>query len=644
MKVRLLEIHYRNIRDIKPEITVNLCEVSKKKNPFHVSLIQMPNGTGKTTTMDLLKYVFNGKAEDLSPEKIRSFKPHGSSIEEGEFRIKISIDDQIIYIRLILDYINEKAIYYTTKASTTHGGRQRGLKLPGALKLMLTERFVRLFVFDGELAKDLLDSSKTSAEEAIKSLYHLDTLFELSSNKVEDLIQHVQESQDARVKSDQGLKNLKTRRKTLFSIKEKLEETLDEFDEKERRLTKEINSINSKIGLAIEKNGELKEKKGKIDGEKLELDEKIKRNTLELLSQLRHPNNVSITIEGRIKLLSEEMITLKLPRATSIEFFNELAECDDCICGRPIGKKEKDEIKDSAQRFLSENEIGVLNAIKSTLRNMPQRDDVGTKIRKANELIKKQTLLRQEKDRIYKELSESGFKEIEELRHKLSELKEESNRYQDGILTITETDPRKQKGLGLTERDNLSLCNQRIGELDEKIAKATETLDFLNNANFFKKIIEEIIGKSETKYRKFLKNKANDKLNKILGNDDVKISEISKSILIKGKSGVSEGQTLAVAYSFISSLMGESQHQLPFIVDTPAAPLDLEVRREVAELIPPLFEQLVVFITSAERLYFADRFYSLKKNTQFITIAKESDGVCMNTDIEFFKKFQSEDE
>ena len=36
-----------------------------------VSLIQMPNGTGKTTTLDMLMATLNGVAEKWTPEKVR---------------------------------------------------------------------------------------------------------------------------------------------------------------------------------------------------------------------------------------------------------------------------------------------------------------------------------------------------------------------------------------------------------------------------------------------------------------------------------------------------------------------------------------------------------------------------------------------
>ena len=53
MKITLNEMRYENIRDFK-NFKINLS--SDKGNPFHISLIQMPNGTGKTTTIELIQF------------------------------------------------------------------------------------------------------------------------------------------------------------------------------------------------------------------------------------------------------------------------------------------------------------------------------------------------------------------------------------------------------------------------------------------------------------------------------------------------------------------------------------------------------------------------------------------------------------
>ena len=83
----------------------------------------------------------------------------------------------------------------------------------------------------------------------------------------------------------------------------------------------------------------------------------------------------------------------------------------------------------------------------------------------------------------------------------------------------------------------------------------------------------------------------------------------------------------------------------PFVVDSPAASMDLDVRREVAAAIPQLFKQLVIFVTSGEVAGFAEKMYSLD-NVLFITVEGEHQDAPAKYTIgqEYFSSYQCEEE
>ena len=56
-----------------------------------------------------------------------------------------------------------------------------------------------------------------------------------------------------------------------------------------------------------------------------------------------------------------------------------------------------------------------------------------------------------------------------------------------------------------------------------------------------------------------------------------------------------------MGYAFLATLFNRTEHQLPFVVDSPANPIDLRVRARVAELIPRLSNQFIAFTISSER-------------------------------------------
>ena len=161
MKISLTDWAYKQIRGGLADVAIDL-----GTPPARYSLVQMPNGTGKTTTMKLFRAIFTEKK--LSPEEIAGFRATPED-DLGEFSLGLEIDGKPYRLRMELDYINGNVTYWTTRPSTYGGGEDRGLVLPHQLKMLLTERFARLFVFDGELAKSIRERGGGEADEAIKT-------------------------------------------------------------------------------------------------------------------------------------------------------------------------------------------------------------------------------------------------------------------------------------------------------------------------------------------------------------------------------------------------------------------------------------------------------------------------------------------
>ena len=84
-------------------------------------------------------------------------------------------------------------------------------------------------------------------------------------------------------------------------------------------------------------------------------------------------------------------------------------------------------------------------------------------------------------------------------------------------------------------------------------------------------------------------------------NNAIRVQQIDRCLVLEGQEEGSAGETLSVAYAFLATLFNRVEHQLPFIVDSPANPIDLKVRAKVVELIPRLTPQFVAFTISSER-------------------------------------------
>src|SRR5262245_12907742 len=69
-----------------------------------ITLIQMPNGTGKTTTLELLRAALSGAPlqNPWDPAKVRSFRRRGDSRRDGLFRVHLLHNRHRLTINLSL--------------------------------------------------------------------------------------------------------------------------------------------------------------------------------------------------------------------------------------------------------------------------------------------------------------------------------------------------------------------------------------------------------------------------------------------------------------------------------------------------------------------------------------------------------------
>jgi hypothetical protein len=133
-------------------------------------------------------------------------------------------------------------------------------------------------------------------------------------------------------------------------------------------------------------------------------------------------------------------------------------------------------------------------------------------------------------------------------------------------------------------------------------------------------------------------------------------------LVLTGQEGGSVGETLSVGYAFLATLFNRTEHQLPFIVDSPANPIDLRVRAKVAELIPRLANQFIAFTISSERQGFVGPLeQAAGAPLQYLTLFRKgaaaleaaaaeerglktsADGVCVSGR-EFFMRFHLDSE
>lgn len=74
-----------------PDHEITCCDASDQ--PFAVSLIQMPNGTGKTTTLSLLRAALSGGGRNWDSGKVRELRKKGGTSPTGTFTLRLALND-----------------------------------------------------------------------------------------------------------------------------------------------------------------------------------------------------------------------------------------------------------------------------------------------------------------------------------------------------------------------------------------------------------------------------------------------------------------------------------------------------------------------------------------------------------------------
>ncbi|WNR45129.1 hypothetical protein [Paenibacillus roseipurpureus] len=633
MQVKILGWSYKGIRGVN-NLDVSL--ETSQNSPYQTSLIMMPNGTGKTTTITLMRAIFDGTATGWKMKEIKEFRPN-SSVSEGLFTARILLDHSPYHITIKLDYVRGAASYMTSRTGT-QGGLNIGHDLPTYIKDVFSPEFVKRFVFDGELANSILSSEKGEAEEAIRFLYHINRLSDVKNSIDRIVTEEQRKNEKSKTRTEQGLNYIRNQISAKKAQRSILLKRIGLLDDEKSDLSIKIKGIGSLLSSARKKDTGLEKMIKEQEKKQIENTLKLKEATSKFLDEFRNPNLINPQIAERLASLSGKMQHLKLPSTMSRQFFEELADKDACVCGRSIGNHEKQYIIDNAKEYLAEDQIGVINSIKSSVKNRFYSETATAIKDGVQELLHLKYRLAGDLERLLQQRREDADEDEQKLLDEQSQLQQQYNMVNNELELLTTKE--RVKLLMVSEDNNLYLVEESLTELENKYKEATKTVQLAQNAEKIKSYIGYIEAEALKNLKEMIKTETNSKLSKIIKSEPIIVEQIDRHLILQGKTGTSVGQSLAIAYSYLGSLFHSSSHELPFFVDSPAGALDLGVRREVSKILPDLFEQLIIFITSGEREGFAEHFYKIN-DVQFLTIHKTAapNAKC-EAGIEYFKTFQ----
>jgi hypothetical protein len=638
MDLRIEEIRYQNIRDIG---SLHL-EFTKSgtNEPRHISLVQMPNGTGKTTTMGLIRHLILGS--EFDEETVMGYEPE-TGASEGEFTIGFAAGDERFRVHMHLDYDMGTVDYRHSYPQREGGGMNSGHFLPLQLENILTEEFVDLFVFNGELTDDFIETGEDKAENALKIVTRLDRI-EAQRAAIERVVKEQQEDEGA--KTEQGLKQVKSRLETREGRLADLKQTRDRLKNEINDHESEIERLETEREKIISEDREALKKYQGYQEEIKELETTLRTTSASLLDDMRTPSKLSSSFHEDFTTLLEHMEIIGLPKSTSKEFFSELAEQDTCICGRDLDEEHRREVRENAEKFLSDEDVGVLNSLKSRLKNISEPAMLGKRLDELRDT--RQELKEYETQRNQLDLSDEGLEEQkQDLTRQIESEKTDRDSKERKVELLTTDDKGLRQRHNLDWKKNIPESKREVTKYKKKVEAATDTVTFSAQAEKLDAIFDDFVNQAIAEVKRDQIEKTNQRLDRILKRSSVQIESIDDSIKLKNKSGSSEGQSLAVAYAYLSTLFEGSAVDMPFVIDSPAVSLDHKVRSEVAPIISRLFDQVIAFVISTEKEGFVENLKPVTENDiNYYTVYKtdKPGELQTHTDKDFFIQFTSEEE
>jgi len=579
---------------------------------FDISLVQMPNGTGKTTTLELLRMTLSGKAVSYSPDELRAFGSKDTST--GTCEVTLGCDGKLLTIILRIDLNSGIATYKTTWGS----GQQNGFRPPLETVKFLNQDFIDYFILDGELAQQLLSNKQAAAQRVIDAMFQADTL-----KKVAQRIEQYWhgKANDRGATTPQGF----TRRKNLVDELEgrlKLRRReLAEFQAKLKKLTtarqEHLDTFESSIRDGKFKDEALTEADVAFQRESLKLQEIIS----DTFSLSAHPFSLSASFASACMRLKKGLDRVKLPEAAAREFFEELCDESDCICGRPIDISIASIIRSRASQYLGTDDVSLLNSIKTAIdEELPGKDvdALHSDYKFALQRLSEQVAVVQSCEARFNELKvragesdpavKNAIQTIEDLGSQITNVQNCIDAYTDPDDVAAEYNP--------------SEIAKRLEKAKGDLAEVSNTLDLKRKTEMLCRILEQAYDAAAKAITAQLVSESNVNLDKWLPNNDIRIDDIRGHLLLRGgQAAGSVGENLSVAYAFLATLFNRSTNSLPFIVDSPAGSLGLPLRREIGKNVPNMSGQFISFVISTERQGFVDGGLALSgKKIQYLTV------------------------
>ena len=624
-----------------------------------VTLLQIQNGYGKTTTLTLLRSIVTGRLPSELGIPISSFKYKGSEEIEnpdyGLFSVTFEINGSTYVIEIEFDYGLNEAEFYTI--SDVLGGRERGWFPPNDFMTKFKDKVLlaKTFLFDGETSEEI-NSRSGFLLESLREITDLNLIYELIDD---DPVKRSLQRLISQIAKNNGFKNASKKYQTLensfidlLNHIEKIEKRKNEIQNKLIVLEEQISSKEKIIDEIIGSDTEVKERVDEVKAQIAEKQKEIEQKTNELRLALMNPG-YAISKMDHLKHFYREIDRLKVPKIAGQSFFEELINANICVCGREISDKERNYMRSRMNEYLADDIISVIRPMQElVLKPSLPLTPYSYLTEELEALIDEKIDLEQELASLQDRLSEDLQKKIQKLQDEITILKLEWEKLYDEWIEITSNDAvqikREEWDKGVikkgkkgeefyiqkskfTKCKNLFTLRKLKKYLRREMNKVSNVHEFGNVVEIIQDVLSDALDRTMDEIIAIVEKTLNIYYNTL-------VPHVHQTIRLRGSenfelrfynakneplNSVHQASKLAAAYSFISAIFKVGRVQLPLVADSPVTSFSNNVAEEWGKTISKLFPQVIAFITSMEK---GGLTYLIEKpDTKLVTVKRENE-------------------
>lgn len=585
------------------------------ENDLKVTVFFGINGTGKTSLFTAINWCLYGTGDENTGELFNK-QAFDEALEGQKCPVVVSIG----FRHKSIEYIAERVRYFEkqgqnaivkgnefTLVQIDSLGQTKVIGNPtGKLDSILPANVREYFFFNGEKMEDLTKPGNRKIEDAIKNIMRLPTI-DRAQRHLQDITKEYRSEiqRKGSIKLDQLIK---AQEQVEIEI-EQLKQEIKNIDAEVAKATKQVSELEALLEESREV-GNLQTQRNQYNRQisKLEIErDNLSQSISETVNKI-YPINLADSAQKALKIINSQVKKGKIPSGIKEDFLREILRKGECICGRTFSTH--DDCYNTLEELLSRTQP---NEFEDSV--MQLRGDINTLSRVTEERV----VNLKEKSRNYQLKTE----DIEDCRRRIDDL---SRRIGDAEeVNIDNLESRREQ---FSRSIKFSL--QKRGQNEQKIIHLQSSIDEIiktrseeekkqkelrilsNREAMARKSSEAITAIKERFYeetRKRIENETKAVFDKLAWKTDqfneIRLDpEFHLEVIDRwnkpSREELSAGERQILSLSFIAAMARLSGEEAPVIMDTPFARLSGIVLQNVAEHLPSLLPQLILFVTDQE--------------------------------------------